>query len=219
YDVGTNAGGQRIDTVSIFASTRVCCGGACVLSCPSNITVNNDPGQCGAIVNYPAPTYTGNCGTVTPSQASGTFFPVGTTTETVTGQRLDGTSDSCSFTVTVNDTETPVLGTPTVDKPSLWPPNHQMEPVTVNYTITDNCPTTCVLTVTSNEPTDGLGDGDSSPDWEVIDDHHVRLRSERAGSGIGRTYTITVTCTDNNGHTVVKTTTVKVPKSQGKGGP
>ena len=190
-----------------------------MLSCPSNITVNNDAGQCGAVVNYPAPTYTGNCGTVTPSQASGTFFPVGTTTVTVTGQRLDGTSDSCSFTVTVNDTETPVLGTPAVDRPTLWPPNHQMEPVTVNYTITDNCPTTCVLTVTSNEPIDGLGDGDSSPDWEVIDDHHVRLRSERAGSGNGRTYTITVTCTDNNGHTVVKTTTVKVPKSQGKGGP
>jgi len=219
YDSGTNPGGQRIDTISIYASTRVCCGGACVLTCPSNITVSNDAGECGAIVNYPMPTYTGNCGTVTASQNSGTFFPVGTTTVTVTGLRLDGTSDSCSFTVTVNDTEFPVVSPATVDKSVLWPPNHQMELVTVNYTATDNCSVDCVLTVTSNEPVNGLGDGDASPDWEVIDAHHVRLRSERSGSGNGRTYTITVTCTDPAGNTVVRTVTVKVPRSQGKGGP
>ena len=220
-DTGTNptGGGIRIDNVSVFAATRICCGGACTLSCPTNITVNNDPGQCGAIVNYPMPTYTGNCGTVTASHPSGSFFPVGTTTVTVTGLRLDGTSDSCTFNITVNDTETPVLGNPTVDKPLLWPPNHQMEDITVNYTITDNCPTQCTLSVTSNEPIDGLGDGDTAPDWEIINDHKLRLRSERSGKGEGRTYTITVTCTDGNGHTVSKTTTVTVPKSQGKGGP
>ncbi len=219
YDTGTNpgGGGQRIDTISIYQSTRFCCGGACVLSCPSNITVNNDPGECGAIVNYPAPTYTGNCGTVTPSQASGTFFPVGTTTVVVTGQRLDGTSDTCSFTITVNDTESPVVSTPTTSPNTLWPPNHQMVDVTVNYTATDNCPLTCVLTVASNEPVNGLGDGDSTPDWEVIDDHHLRLRAERAGKGTGRIYTITITCTDASNHTVTKTSTVLVPKSM-KGG-
>ncbi len=220
-DTGTNpaGGGIRIDNVSIFAATWICCGGSCVLSVPSNITVNNDPGECGAIVNYPAPTYTGNCGTVTSSPASGSFFPVGTTTVTVTGQRLDGTSDTATFTVTVIDTETPVLSNPSVNKPLLWPPNHQMEDVTVNYNITDNCPTQCTLSVTSNEPINGQGDGDTDPDWEIINDHQLRLRAERSGRGNGRTYTITVTCTDNNGHTVVKTTTVTVPKRQGTGGP
>lgn len=220
-DSGTSptGGGLRIDSVSIFGASYVCCEGACILSCPSDITVANDPGVCGAIVNYPMPTYTGNCGTVTASQASGTLFPVGTTTVTVTGTRLDGTSDSCSFNVTVDDTESPVVSAATVDKSLLWPPNHQMELVTVNYTATDNCSVSCVLTVTSNEPINGLGDGDTSPDWEVIDAHHVRLRSERAGNGNGRTYTITVTCQDPAGHTVVRTVTVKVPKSQGKGGP
>ena len=219
YDTGTNptGGGQRIDTISIYQSTRFCCGGACVLSCPSNITVSNDPGECGAIVNYPAPTFTGNCGTVTASQASGTFFPVGTTTVVVTGQRLDGTSDTCSFTITVNDTESPVVSTPTTSPNTLWPPNHQMVDVTVNYTVTDNCPLTCVLTVSSNEPTNGLGDGDTAPDWEVIDDHHVQLRAERSGKGSGRIYTITTTCTDAGNHTVTKTSTVLVPKSM-KGG-
>lgn len=221
YDTGTSpaGGGMRIDSISIFTATRVCCQGACLLTCPANIAVSNDAGECGAIVNYPMPTYTGDCGTVTASQDTGTLFPVGTTTVTITGNRLDGTSDSCSFTVTVNDTEFPVVSTATVDKPTLWPANHQMELVTVNYTATDNCSVDCVLTVASNEPQDGLGDGDTSPDWEVVDAHHVRLRAERSGTGTGRTYTITVTCQDPAGNTVVRTTTVKVPKSMGKGGP
>ncbi|HTG16575.1 MAG TPA: hypothetical protein VK747_15105, partial [Blastocatellia bacterium] len=76
YDTGTNptGGGLRIDTLSIFAATRVCCGGACVLSCPANITVPNTPGQCGAIVSFPNATFTGNCGTVTANPPSGSFF-------------------------------------------------------------------------------------------------------------------------------------------------
>jgi hypothetical protein len=218
YDTGTNPanGGMRIDTLSVYTTTRVCCQGACTLSCPSNIVQDNDPGQCGAIVNYPAPTFSGNCGMVTASQASGTFFPVGTTTVTVTGTRFDGSTTSCSFTVTVNDTESPTVTGVSVDKPTLWPPNHQWEVVTVNYNATDNCPVDCTLSVTSNELINGTGDGDVAPDWEIIDAHHVRLRAERSAKGNGRIYTITITCTDGHGHTVVKTVTVKVPKSLGK---
>jgi photosystem II stability/assembly factor-like uncharacterized protein len=216
YDTGTNptGGGMRVDTITVYTATRVCCGGACMLSCPANITVANDPGLCGAVVNFPTPTFTGNCGVVTANPASGSFFPVGTTTVVVTGQRLDGTSTTCSFTVKVNDTESPVVSAATVDKPSLAPPNHQMETVTVNYTATDNCGVTCTLSVTSNEPINGLGDGDVSPDWVVVDAHHVLLRAERSGKGNGRIYTITVTCKDAANNTVVKTVTVQVPKNQ-----
>jgi hypothetical protein len=68
------------------------------------------------------------------------------------------------------------------------------------------------LTVSSNEPVNGTGDGNTSPDWEVIDAHHVRLRAERAGNGDGRTYTISITCTnDTNGLSSTKTVTVLVP--------
>ncbi|HEX5733922.1 MAG TPA: lamin tail domain-containing protein [Blastocatellia bacterium] len=99
-----------------------------------------------------------------------------------------------------------------VDKSVLWPPNHKMVNVTVNYATANNCgPVTCTLSVTSNEPINGEDDGNTSPDWEVIDDHHVRLRAERSGSGTGRIYTITITCTDGMGGTATATTTVSVP--------
>ena len=218
YDTGTNpgGGGQRVDTISIYPSTRFCCGGACVLTCPANITQDNDPDQCGAVVNF-TPTYSGNCGTVTSSPASGSFFPVGTTNVTVTANRLNGTSDSCNFNVTVNDVQFPAVSTPTANPDTLWPPNHQMADVMVNYTATDNCPLTCTLSVSSNEPVDGLGDGDTAPDWQVIDDHHVQLRVERSGKGNGRIYTITTTCVDASNNTTTKTSTVLIPKSM-KGG-
>jgi hypothetical protein len=84
--------------------------------------------------------------------------------------------------------------------------------VTINYTSVDNCsPVTNALSVTSDEPVDGTGDGNTSPDWVIIDDHQVRLRAERDGGGDGRVYTITITSTDDCGNTTTATTTVLVP--------
>jgi hypothetical protein len=37
----------------------------CTINCPSNVVQPNDPNQCGAVVNYPAPTSNGTCGVVT----------------------------------------------------------------------------------------------------------------------------------------------------------
>jgi hypothetical protein len=83
--------------------TQACTG----LTCPANITVANDPNQCSAVVNYPTPSGSG-CGTVTCSPASGTAFPVGTMTVTCTA----AAGPSCSFTVTVNDTQPPSITCP-----------------------------------------------------------------------------------------------------------
>jgi uncharacterized repeat protein (TIGR01451 family) len=78
----------------------------CVVSCPSNVTVQADAGQAGAVVTYDAPTSTGDCTEQQPpvtviscSQASGTFFPVGTTMVTCSGP----SGDACHFTVTVDN--------------------------------------------------------------------------------------------------------------------
>lgn len=98
-DTGNINGGWRLN---ITTTDPACCSSPCTLNVPANIVVNNDPGQCGAVVNYPAPTFTGSCGVVTSNPTSGSFFPVGTTTVTVKGTRQDGTMTVSTFTVTVN---------------------------------------------------------------------------------------------------------------------
>ena len=88
-------------------------GTAPVISCPSNITVGNAQGVCGANVAFNPATATDNCGNVTVAQtaggASGSFFAVGTSTVTYTATDNAGNTASCSFTVTVNDTESPTI--------------------------------------------------------------------------------------------------------------
>ncbi|WP_411997041.1 HYR domain-containing protein [Aaestuariibius violaceus] len=77
------------------------------------ITVNTDPGQTTAVVSYPTPTATDNAGpamvTRIAGPASGSAFPLGTTT--VTHRATDGAGNTAdqSFTVTVMDAEVPVF--------------------------------------------------------------------------------------------------------------
>jgi hypothetical protein len=109
----------------------------------------------------------------------------------------------------------PVISDASATPNVLWPPNHKMVAVTIDYTVTDPCPNTCVLTVSSNEPVNGIGDGNTSPDWQVIDAHHVLLRAERSGPGSGRIYTLDITCTnDTNKLSSTKTLRVVVPHDQ-----
>jgi uncharacterized repeat protein (TIGR01451 family) len=99
------------DNNTATAIVRVAAAAPCVLTPPSNIDVNADPNQAGAIVNYPDPSSTGDCGqsvvdeggeTVPPiscSPASGSFFPVGTTTVICSAQ----TGSVAIFQVTVEN--------------------------------------------------------------------------------------------------------------------
>src|SRR5262249_41521938 len=80
----------------------------CGLTCPANITTSTDPNLCSAAVNYPSPTTVGACGTVTCSPAAGSAFPKGVTTVTCTSTA----GPTCSFTVTVNDTQAPSVTCP-----------------------------------------------------------------------------------------------------------
>ncbi len=83
-----------------------------VITCPANITVDNDPGICGATVSYTV-TATDNCASPTVQQTdglgSGSDFPVGVTTESYTATDASGNQASCSFTVTVEKTGDPDL--------------------------------------------------------------------------------------------------------------
>jgi uncharacterized repeat protein (TIGR01451 family) len=85
---------------------------ACTLDCPANVVVTANTtqgGQAGAFVTYGAASTTGNCGAVTNSPASGSFFTVGT--HSIISQSEIG-SASCTFTVTVLDTNPPTIMCP-----------------------------------------------------------------------------------------------------------
>ena len=73
--------------------------------------------------------------------------------------------------------------------------------ITVNFAAIDDCGTpACTLSVSSSEPSNGLGDGDTPVSVEIVNNHQARLRAERAQNGPGRTYTITITCVDRDGN-------------------
>lgn len=113
---------------------------------------------------------------------------------------------------------TPPMITAWATPNELWPPNHQYEPVTVSASVTDDADpnvTLSLLSVTSNEPDDGLGDGDTPNDIVVVDSVNFQLRAERSGNGEGRVYTVTYQATDACGNTATASVTVTVPKSKG----
>jgi uncharacterized repeat protein (TIGR01451 family) len=130
--------------------------------------------------------------------------------------------DTNNNSATANTTASnppPTITNAMADPSILWPPNHRMVNVTVSYDVTDNCPLpfgACTLSVTSNEPVLGHGSGHTSPDWIVVDDHHVLLRAEREGNGGGRIYTTTITCTDSGGNSSDEQVEVIVPHDQGR---
>jgi gliding motility-associated-like protein len=82
-----------------------------IADCPSDITVNNDAGVCGASVPWTAPTATDNCGiaSIETTHSPDDFFGVGSHTVTYTVTDIHGNTSICEFIVTVNDTEAPVF--------------------------------------------------------------------------------------------------------------
>jgi hypothetical protein len=125
------------------------------------------------------------------------------------------TSLTVSAVGVLADTTPPVITSLSTSAPSLWPPNHKMVAVTVTATATDNAGpvTTRILSVTSNEPDNGQGDGDTANDIQITGPMTVKLRAERSGNGNGRIYTITVEAEDGAGNATTGVVTVVVPKS------
>jgi gliding motility-associated-like protein len=82
-----------------------------ITGCPSPITQNNDSDSCGAVVSWTAPVYYDNSDyfTVTASHVSGDYFPVGTSTVTITVSDSSGNSTVCEFDVTVTDNQVPYV--------------------------------------------------------------------------------------------------------------
>jgi len=123
-----------------------------------------------------------------------------------------GQASEDATAVTVVDTTPPSIESVIASPARLSPPNHEMVPVTVTTAFADTCGTaTCsIASVTSNEPANGNGDGNSGTDWQITGPNTVDLRAERSGDGSGRVYTVIVSCTDPAGNASTGTTTVAV---------
>ena len=163
----------------------------------------------------------GPFGTVTGLQPT-VLLPVGRHEITLTAtDRFGGTSTDV-VVIEVVDTRAPVINSVAALPPTLWPPNHKMVPVEVTVDVSDVCnaaPACRIISVASNEPVNALGDGNTSPDWNVTGALTVELRAERSGTGSGRVYTITVQCTDASGNSsALRDVVVTVPHDQGKSG-
>jgi len=90
------------------------------IMCPGDITVSNDPGDCGAAVDYismasatdPEEGDISGLIITTIGPVSGDFFPAGTTLVELSVTDAEGNTESCTFNVTVNDIEAPTITCP-----------------------------------------------------------------------------------------------------------
>ncbi len=194
-----------------------------VLICPADIVVECT-GNCG--IDASDPNLAGFFGSVAATDVCDTtpvivhnappFFNLGSTPVTFMATDGAGNVSACTRTVTVVDTIPPIM-TVVLSRDVLWPPNHKLADITATVAVSDICDPNAsfVLTsITSDEPDNGLGDGDQAPDFTDANfgtpDTSFRLRSERGGLGDGRVYTITYTASDKSGNTTVVTAEVRV---------
>lgn len=130
------ASGLNFHDFSCKADTMTFRLNSCTVTCPGDVTVANEAGQCGATVTYAATTTSGSCGAVHCAATSGTFFTVGATAVTCTSDEGNG----CGFQVIVNDTEAPSITCPS-DVTAPNDPGLCSAVVTFPApTVSDNCP-------------------------------------------------------------------------------
>jgi hypothetical protein len=156
-------------------------------------------------------------GTILGNEANLTYtFSLGTHVLTLNATDDAGNTGTDTVTVTVVDTTPPEI-TVSVTPDSLWPPNHKY--VVVEATVTaqdvgDPSPTITFVSVTSNEPDNGNGDGNTINDIVIIDNYTFKFIAERSGNGVGRVYTITYQATDAAGNSAQASATVTVNHNQ-----
>jgi hypothetical protein len=132
-----------------------------------------------------------------------------------------GNTGMASRMVMVNDTIPPAI---TVKGPIvLAPPDHKYDTFAIAdlvRKVTDSCTSgigiadVVITKVSSDEPEDGIGDGNTLNDIVVgADCRFVKLRVVRSGAGNGRVYTVSLHVVDLAGNRAEATVKVIVPTS------
>jgi hypothetical protein len=145
-------------------------------------------------------------------------FPLGSTE--VTLRVSDGTQEvSDTVVVTVADTTPPSIAVQ-IAPAVLRPPNHRLVDVLAAVSVSDACDSSPIVpvlaSITSSEPDDGLGDGNTSGDIQGATlgtpDSSYQLRAERSGKGNGRIYRAVYVVTDQQGNPNNAVGEVEVPR-------
>ncbi|HRT09766.1 MAG TPA: right-handed parallel beta-helix repeat-containing protein, partial [Candidatus Paceibacterota bacterium] len=113
------------------------------ITCPANLTVNADAGQCHATgVTLGTPTTSDACGVASVVNDAPTQFPVGVTTVTWTVTDTSNNSTTCTQTVTVVDNQAPVIACQNLSITLDGDGNYALSPAEIASLITaasDNC--------------------------------------------------------------------------------
>jgi hypothetical protein len=183
-------------------------GATCTLDCPNNIvvTANTTQGTTpGAIVNFPGAEAFGDCGSVTASVPSGSFFPVGDTTVIVTSSTGGA---SCSFVVSVVADAAPIL---------TCPANVMVS--------TDDCaPATVAVGMPTVQPSGAAIVGERSDDQPLDAPYPVGATTiiwtatDAQGRSDSCTQTVTVTSEDSEPPTIVAPPDVTLATPAGTAG-
>jgi hypothetical protein len=144
----------------------------------------------------------------------GSLYLAGLTFGVLEGPHPGSNWDAFAAKLFLSDVEAPSLAV-AVTPDTLWPPDHRMVPIAASLSVADACdpnPIVTLVSLTSNEPDEGLADGDTVNDIQIADPSTFLLRAERSAKGLGRIYTATYVASDADGNTSAPVTvTVAVP--------
>ena len=83
-----------------------------------------------------------------------------------------------------------------------------------------NATSVTITGIWQDEPTNGLGDGDTAIDGQIGSGNAFSVRAERAGTMNGRVYHVFFSASDGHGGSCSGSATIGVPHDQGpSGGP
>jgi len=152
-------------------------------------------------VGGPSVALTGDT-TATPSLTTPFVNPGGTdlTFHLTVNDGYGGTATDTMVVHVQNANDPPLVSAAQPTIACLWPPNHKLVSVgIIGVSDSEDNATISIDSITQDEPTNGLGDGDTAVDAVINADGTVLLRAERSGSGNGRVYHIHFTASDLEG--------------------
>ncbi|MCX6235923.1 MAG: HYR domain-containing protein [Bacteroidetes bacterium] len=174
-----------------------------IITCPADVTVNADEGECFATgVVLGNPTTSDNCGVATVTNDAPAQFSVGVTTVTWTVTDNTGNIATCEQTVTANDNQNPMITCPAditvnADEGECFATGVDLG----NPLTSDNC---SVVSVTNNAPAQ-FNVGVTTVTWTVTDN-----------SGNSATCEQTVIVTDNQNPMITCPADITVNADEGE---